>query len=126
MSNKFYQIVPKIIHLTTSFIYIYIYSFNHQSFVSFSHFILLNSAEKSLSRFLSLLSPIYIFFFLFFYNDFIAIILTFPQGNTVENGIFEKKRLVNSDRNESQASIIFGNIPRYTRGQYSLMKSRAA
>lgn len=48
------------------------------------------------------------------------------QGNTVEKGIFEKKRLVNSVRYVSQDSVNFGNIARYIRGQYSLMKTRAA
>lgn len=48
------------------------------------------------------------------------------QGNTVENGTLEKNRLVISVRDTSHISINFGSIPRYTMGQYSLTKSKAA
>lgn len=48
------------------------------------------------------------------------------QGKIVENGIFEKKRLENSDRYVSHISTNFGNIVRYIKGQYSLMKTKAA
>lgn len=102
----------------------------------FFHFILLRSQEDyRIETFHSLISTkktlLSLFLNLsFFYNCLLYFYLLHSQhsfqGKIVENGIFEKKRLVNSDRYVSHISINFGNIVRYTKGQYSLMKTKAA
>lgn len=106
----------------------------------FFHFILLRSQEDyRIETFHSLISTKKNFVESFFKSIIFFIIVYFCllyfyllysqhsfQGKIVENGIFEKKRLVNSDRYVSHISINFGNIVRYTKGQYSLMKTKAA
>lgn len=86
------------------------FNFNKKNFVE--------SFFKSIIFFIIVYFCLLYFYLLYSQHSF--------QGKIVENGIFEKKRLVNSDRYVSHISINFGNIVRYTKGQYSLMKTKAA